>query len=131
MRKSLILAGAAGLAGLAIAGGAAFTGAGLSTSGSAAAPQFIGGTVNQAVTGATLNSVNYTFTDATNTAVDQIDLTFAAGANSRTVAVTPHGAGAGDFTCSVVALNASSCTYQPAAAEAGYAALTDLDVTVS
>jgi hypothetical protein len=131
MRKSIILVGAAAAAGLVALGGSAFTGSGLSTSGTAASPQFIGGTVSQSVSGATLDSIDYGFTNATNTSINAITLSFASTADGRTVDAVPSGTGAGTFTCTAVASNASSCTYVPAASETGYTGLNALAVTVS
>lgn len=131
MRKSLIISGAAIVAALAALGGSAFTGTGVDNQ--AGATQFVGGTVSQTVTGATLSSIDYTFTDTTNTAVQSIALTFANTADGRTVAVTPAGnASGGTFTCSNVSTNASSCTYTVGTDTlTGYKGLTSLDVTVS
>ena len=54
---------AVALAGMAVAGGAAFTGGGLAIGGDGQAPasQFIGGSVNQTVTGAEVVAVDYTY----------------------------------------------------------------------
>ncbi|MCW2493940.1 MAG: hypothetical protein JWN47_3304 [Frankiales bacterium] len=134
MRKSTKFLAAVAFAGLAAAGGSAFTGSGLSTSGSAAADQFVGGTVSQAVTGATLSNVAYTYSDGTKTAVTAITLTFVNTTDGRTVAVTPSGgsAGVGTFGCGVVASNASSCTYTAGTDTlTGYNGLNSLAVTVS
>lgn len=59
MRKSSTILAAVAVAGLAVAGGTAFTGTGVINN--AGATQFVGGTVNQSVTGATLSSVVYSF----------------------------------------------------------------------
>jgi len=76
MRKSSKLLVAATAAGLIATAGSAFTGTGISTTGTAAADQFVGGQVSQSVTGATLSTIAYDFTDETNTLVDGITLTF-------------------------------------------------------
>jgi hypothetical protein len=73
--------GAVAVAGLVAATGSAFTGTGLSNS--AGAAQFVGGTVSQTVSGATLTDISYEFSDGTQTAVDGITLTFAAGGTPR------------------------------------------------
>ncbi len=130
MRKSSKIIAAAAIAGFAALGGAALTDTGLSTSGQAAAPQFIGGTVTQAVTGGTLSNVAYTFSDGTDTAITSIALTFTA-ADDVHVAAAGSGGGPGTFTCTDVATGASTCTYVPVAAEAGYVGLTGLAVTAS
>jgi hypothetical protein len=133
VRKSTKLVIGAGFAGLVAAGGVALTGTGLADT--ASPTQFVGGQVSQTVTGATLSSITYGFSDSpAKTSVNTIDLTFANTADGRTVAVTPHGAPpalAGTFTCSNVSTNASSCTYVPMATESGYVGLTSLDVAVS
>ncbi len=133
MRTPTKLFGAVAVASLVGLGAGALTGTGLSTSGTAAAPQFIGGTVTQSVTGATLTDITYGFTDTTDTAANLITLTFATGADGKTVAVTPSGAvGGGTFTCSAVATNSSSCTYSAGTDTlSGYTGLTSLAVTVS
>jgi hypothetical protein len=78
MHKSVKLITALSVAGLAVAAGSAFTGTGVTTTGTAAGAQFIGGTVSQNVTGVTLNSIDYGFTnDVTKTAVNKVTLTFA------------------------------------------------------
>src|SRR5690349_11214 len=56
------LIGAAAVAAVVAAGGSAFTGTGVTDN--AAASQFVGGTVSQSITGATLNDISYHFTDA-------------------------------------------------------------------
>ena len=75
MRTSLrILAGLA-VAGVLAAGSFAFTSTGVTNS--AGATQFVGGTISQSVTGATLATVVYGFSDApANTAVHTVALTF-------------------------------------------------------
>ena len=82
------------LVGLAAAGGAAFTGAGV-TNGQAT--QFVGGTVSQTVTGATMNSVLYGFTDASNIAVNKITVNLT-GATGKTVTGLVDGAESITFT---------------------------------
>jgi len=64
MRKSTKFFGALAVAGLLAAGGSAFTGTGVTNN--AGATKFIGGTVTQSVSGATLSTIGYTFSDATN-----------------------------------------------------------------
>lgn len=97
-RKKLI--GAVAVVGILAAGGSAFTATGLTST--AGASQFIGGTVSQAVTGATLNGITYGFTDATNTAVDTVTLTFAADAVGKHVAIALAGNGASTSSCTDV-----------------------------
>jgi len=75
--KTIVKAlGALAIAGTVAVGGSAFTGTGLANS--AGATQFIGGTIDQTVTGATLNGVVYGYSDDTHTAVSSVALTFAA-----------------------------------------------------
>ncbi|MGJ9402716.1 hypothetical protein [Arthrobacter sp. KK5.5] len=130
MRKPAKIVTALAVAGLAFAGGSAFTGTGLSNT--APATQFIGGTVSQSVTGATLAGVTYGFADAgTNTLVNEITLAFADTADGRTVAAVPSGGSGGTFSCGAVLNNASTCAFTPATTETGYTGLTSLAVTVS
>jgi hypothetical protein len=136
MRKSTKLVGtlAFAVAGLTAVGGAALTGTGVATSGTAASAQFVGGTVSQAVTGATLTAVTYGYTDATDTQVSTIALTFATTADGHAVTVAPSGGGAGvgTFTCGNTLSNASSCTYTAGTDTfTGYTSLTSLATTVS
>jgi hypothetical protein len=91
------LLGAVAVAGVIAAGGSAFTGTGVTST--AAASQFVGGTVQQAVTGATLNDVSYGFSDATNTAINAVTLTFAADALGKTVGIALTGNGASTSSC--------------------------------
>jgi hypothetical protein len=126
------LFGAVAVAGVIAASGSAFTGTGVATSGQAASPQFVGGTVTQSVTGATLTGITYSFADtASKTLVNSIALAFSGTADGRTVAVAPAGGSGGTFSCSAVASNASTCDFTPTAAETGYLGLTSLSVTVS
>jgi hypothetical protein len=121
--------GAVAVAGLVAATGSAFTGTGLTRT--APAAQFVGGTVSQAVTGATLSQIQYAFSDGTNTAVNGITLTFAAGADGKDVSVATTGGSGGTFTCTAVASNASTCAFAPTTDEDGYTGLDSLAVTVS
>lgn len=90
------LAVAVAVAGV-IASGAAFTATGVTST--AAASQFVGGTVSQTITGATLTDIAYGFTDATNTAVNAVTLTFAADAVGKHVAIALSGNGASSSSC--------------------------------
>ena len=90
MRNSYKVLTAVAVAGLALAGGSAFTGAGLSTTGAASAPQFVGGTVTQTVTGATLTGIDYGFVGGPTgpqTTVNQVTLTFADATGGKTPAI--------------------------------------------
>ena len=128
MRKiPMIIAGLA-VAGLAAVGGSAFTGTGVTRT--AAATQYVGGTVSQSVTGATLSGVAYAFGDGpANTAVHSVALTFAdAAADGKTPAIVFTGGNAVAFTCDVVAVGThlSTCT----TAGADRIGVTSLAVTV-
>lgn len=133
MRKPVIIAAGAAIAALAAIGGSAFTGTGLGNT--APATQFVGGTVSQSVTGATLASITYSYADApANTEVKSIALAFSNTADGRTVAVSPSGGatGVGTFSCTATATNASTCTYTAGTDTlTGYKGLTSLSVTVS
>jgi hypothetical protein len=115
MRKSFKIVVSVAAAGLVAAGGSAFTATGLATSGTAASAQFVGGTISQAVTGATLNSIVYGYVDGTHTAVNSIILTFAnANADGRAATAVATGGNNGTFTCENVGATTtmvSTCTY--------------------
>jgi hypothetical protein len=130
MRKSTKFLAAVAFAGLAAAGGSAFTGSGLSTSGSAAADQFVGGTVSQSVTGATLSSVAYSYADTSNTAIHSALLTFAdANSDGKSVGIVFSGGNAAAFTCTAVeATNHTSTCTATTADETG---VTSAAITVS
>lgn len=128
MRKiSMIIAGLA-VAGLAAAGGSAFTGTGVTSN--AGATQYVGGTVSQSVTGATLTSVVYSFGDApANTAVHSVALTFAdASTDGKTPTIAFTGGNAVAFTCDAIAVGThlSTCT----TAGADRVGVTSIAVTV-
>jgi hypothetical protein len=112
MRKSTKFLGALAVAGLLAAGGSAFTGTGVTNN--AGATQFVGGTISQNVTGATLSSVVYAFGDApANTAVHSVALTFAdANSDGKTPTIAFAGGNAVAFTCDVIAVTThlSTCT---------------------
>lgn len=110
MRTSAKIVTALSVTGLALAAGSAFTGAGLSNT--AGPTQFVGGTVTQTVTGATLTGLEYGFTDATKTAVNQVTLTFAAGVDGKTPALSLTGGTPAAFTCTAIdaVTNTSVCT---------------------
>ena len=127
--RARVLLGAAALTGAVFATGSAFTATGIERT--APATQFLGGTVAQSVTGATLSTLDYTFFDTTNTEVTAITLTFAdSNADGATVSLTPSGTGPGTFTCGDVSGTTSICSFVPATAEDGYAGLTGISITV-
>ncbi|GAA2009606.1 hypothetical protein JL107_17330 [Nakamurella flavida] len=134
MRTSHKIIAAAALVGLAVAGGAAFTGTGLAST--TAATQFVGGTVSQTVTGATLTGVTYGFTDDSNTAVDEITLVLE-GANGRVPDVTINSTSSSPLlaVCTAVSApgatvpNTSTCTMP--AGTTSVTGLTGIDITVA
>ena len=106
MFAAVAVVGAGGLA------GSAFTASGITNN--AGATQFVGGTVSQSVTGATLSSVAYSFGDApANTAVRSALLTFAdATTDGMTPTVELSGGNAVAFTCTAIEAigHTSTCT---------------------
>jgi hypothetical protein len=128
MRKSTKLIGAVSVAAVVAAGGSAFTATGLLNS--AGASQYIGGTVSQSVSGATLNSVTYSFGDApANTAVHSVALVFGdASTDGLTPTVALTGGNAVVFTCDAIAVTThlSTCT----TAGADKVGVTSIAVTV-
>jgi hypothetical protein len=126
-----VIAGLA-FAGLAATGSAALTGSGLTST--AGAAQFVGGTVSQTISGATLSNVAYGYADApANTEVNTITLSFTDTAVGPTVAVTPAGnANGGTFACTAVAAESSTCSYTAGTDTlAGYTGLTGITITVA
>jgi hypothetical protein len=102
MRTSVKLITALSVAGVAVAAGSAFTGTGVTTAGQATVDQFVGGTVNQSVTGATLNSIEYGFTDGTKTAVNKVTLTFSDATDGKTPTIALSGGTPATFTCTAI-----------------------------
>lgn len=132
MRVSTKAVVAVGVAGLAAASGAAFTGTGLTNT--AGATQFVGGTVSQTVTGATLTNVLYAFVDTTNTAVDEVTLTFASATGNKIPAITLTGTTAVEFICTAIdgTTFKSVCTPSTAVGNGtSVSGVTAIDVTVS
>jgi hypothetical protein len=111
-RRAKMFIGAVALVATAGIAGSAFTSTGVTNN--AGSTQFVGGTVSQSVTGATLESVEYSFGDApANTAVHSVALTFAdANADGKTPTVAFTGGNAVAFTCDVIAITThlSTCT---------------------
>lgn len=131
-KRTRLAIGAVGVcAAVGLAAGGAFTGTGLETTGQAAAPQFVGGTISQTVTGAKLSNIVYGFTDTTKTHVNLITLTFTGETvDGLHVAVALTGGTGGAFTCEDIGDTTtltSICT--PDAAP--YLDLSSLAVTVS
>jgi hypothetical protein len=132
MRKSTQFIAAAGFAGLVAVGGAAFTGSGLSTSGSAASDSFVGGTVTQSIKGATLTDIGYGYVDATNTAIESATLTFADEPTTygKAVMATLSGGSGTNLTCAGTlssTVHAVTCSSDAT----GYTGATSLAVTVA
>lgn len=101
------LLGAFAVPGLVAASGSAFTGTGLTRS--AADTQYVGGTVSQSVTGATLASVVYSFNDpSAKTSVSSIALALSGDVTGKvpTIVLT----GGTPFTCTAVSSGTSTCT---------------------
>jgi RimJ/RimL family protein N-acetyltransferase len=108
MRTSKIIAAVA-VAAFAAAGGSALTGSGVTDN--AGASSYVGGTVNQAVTGAVLSTIGYTYSDTTNTAVTVITLTFGdAVTNGKTPTLLVSATAADVFTCTAITATVSVCT---------------------
>ncbi|NKX55426.1 hypothetical protein [Arthrobacter mobilis] len=128
MRNSAKLLAAVAVAGLTFAAGSAFTGTGVTNN--AGATQFIGGTVTQTVTGATLSTVGYGFTDATKTAVNKVTLTFADATGGKTPSIELNGAANG-FTCEPVTQNVDNGAFESTCAGPALTGLSSIAVTVS
>jgi hypothetical protein len=108
MRTSSKIIGAVAVAGLVAAGGSAFTATGLART--APASQYVGGTVSQSVTGATLSDVSYHFSDApANTSVASITLTLSGDVEGKTPSITLAGVSK-PFSCTEVSEGSSTCT---------------------
>lgn len=123
---------AAALIGAAGSATIASTGTGVATTGTAASPQFVGGTVSQSVTGATLSDIGYSFTDASNTAIDQIVLTFAdANTDAKTPTIAFSASTPVDFTCTAVESTGHTSTCTPTANGTSQTGATGISVTVS
>lgn len=130
MRKStkFLLAGGLGVA--ALAGGTAFTGTGVTDN--AGATQFLGGTVSQSVTGATLSAVDYAFADApANTEVNSITLTFGDATGGKTPTISLNNGSGTAFTCTAIDGTTFKSTCTPATAGTYQTGLSSVAVTVS
>jgi hypothetical protein len=125
MRSMLQLLGGVAVAGAVAAGTTAFTATGLATN--AGASGFVGGTISQTVTGATLSSITYHTDTTPGDSVDSITMVFAATMAGRTVGGTLHyGASSTQtYTCSISTVTAT-CALSPSVV-----GLTSNDVTVS
>lgn len=128
MRNTKKILGTVAVAGLVAAGTSAFTGTGLTNG--AGATQFVGGTISQSVTGATLNSLAYGYTDGTKTAVNLVTLTFADATGGKTPTITLTGGTAVAFTCGAINATTFVSTCAPAAG-ASQTGVTSTAVTVA
>ena len=129
MVGAVAIVGAAGALGGSAFAGSAFTGTGVTTSGTAASAQFVGGTVSQSVTGATLSSIVYTYADTTNTAVNQATLTFADSATDGKTPTVAFSAGTPvGFSCTAIESTGHTSTCTPTGANQSGA--TGIAVTV-
>jgi hypothetical protein len=149
-KRVKVVAGVSALLGVVMAGGVAFTGAGLTDS--AGTLQFVGGTVIQNDAGTTLNEIAYTYANPTpgagassDTEVEGVTLTFAddnAAGLVPTISFTGTDGGSdaayeyltADWTCTAIASSASTCAVaNPSALYSGqgYALdVTSITVTV-
>ena len=75
-KRAKIIFGAIALTGAVAATGGAFTAGGLVREPDATV--FVGGEVSQTIEGATLESIDYDYTDASNSSVNEVTLTFSA-----------------------------------------------------
>jgi hypothetical protein len=127
--RNKLVFGAIALASAFAVAGSAFTGTGVTNN--AGSTQFVGGTVSQSVTGATLSTVTYSFGDApANTAVHSVALTFAnADSDGKTPTIGFTGGNAVAFSCTEIAetTHLSTCT----TVLADRVGVTSLAVTVS
>lgn len=120
--------GAVGVcAAVGLAAGGAFTAGGLHTTGQASADQFVGGTITQTVSGATLSDISFSHPDPAQRQIDTVTLTFSAIADGKTVSIAFTGAAAGTgWACSNTSTLVSTCTSTTPAND-----VTSIDVTVS
>jgi hypothetical protein len=109
MRNMIQLLGGVAVAGVVAAGSTAFTaGGGVALGGSngATSAKFIGGTVSQTVTGATITDIVYTHADTGKTQLNGISLTFADRTSQKIPTITLTGltpsVGGATFTCAAI-----------------------------
>jgi hypothetical protein len=127
MRTSNKIGIAAGVLAVAVIGGAAFTGTGLSSS--LATSQFIGGSVSQTINGASLTAIDYHWVDDSHTALDAVKFTFDSQAEGKTVTVDVASSSGASFTCPDVASGTFDTTCVPATVPA--TGVTGVTVTVA
>lgn len=127
MRTSTTVLGGAAAVLLVVATGAAYTAGGVTAPPSA----FVGGSVDQSITGAALASVVYDTDEATNK-ITSVTLTFSdAAADAKTPTIAFTGATVnGVYTCAAVeaAAHSSLCSAAPTMADTN---VTSLKITVA
>ena len=121
--------------GLVAAAGSAFTATGLTRT--APATQFVGGTVEQTITGATLTGITYGFVDDTKTAASTVTLAFApasagvsAVAGKTVAAVVTAGGSPVSLVCPST-ITTDSVVCEAADLAVGISNITAIAVTVS
>jgi hypothetical protein len=128
MRTSNKILAAAAFAGVVAVSSSAFTGSGVTNN--AGSTQFVGGTVSQGVTGATLSSVAYSYADSSKTAIHSALLTFAdTASDGKSVSLVFSGGNAAAFSCTTIEAtgHTSTCT----AVTADETGVTSAAITVS
>lgn len=134
-KKTRLAIGVVGLsAAVGLAAGGAFTGTGVTTTGQAAAPQFVGGAIDQAVTGATLDSIAYSFTDTTKVTINSVLLTFTdhlANGKAVTIGFTGGSPTPTAFTCTPVATVGATANSSSTCSGGTATAITSITVTVA
>ncbi len=126
MRKNIKVLGAVAVAGLVAASGSAFTAGGLVNGDGAS--EFVGGSVDQGITGSTVSSIVYDV-DEPNNKIVSVALTFDAAALGKTPTITFTGGTVnGTYTCSAVAVTTflSTCTATTQASNN----ITSLDINI-
>ncbi|HVL04699.1 MAG TPA: hypothetical protein VM388_01845 [Acidimicrobiales bacterium] len=122
-KRARIVVGALALAGTVAFAGNAFTATGVSRGANFGESQFVGGTVTQTVTGATLESVVYN-TNIAGTEVNSVEVTFASGSDGQGVKAKFGAATAVD--CGNIDEGKVTCI----PADAPLTGLSSLDITV-
>jgi hypothetical protein len=107
MRKSTTLMSSLAIAGLAIAGGSAFTGGGVTRT---APDAFVGGTVTQLITGATLSNIQYVYSDPAQRSITSVELTFGGVKDGEVPSIAIAGITPGSYTCVGFVSGVSLCS---------------------
>lgn len=113
-KRAKLMVAAAGIVAAAGTTGAAFTGAGLVNAAGTSA--WVGGTVSQSYTGASLQSISYDWVDNSQTEIEGVHLTFAESVAAHTVQVAFNGSStkincandSGDTTGAVYSCNSTT-----------------------